>query len=221
MDTSSILGRSIIVTRRFFNNIDLQVFGASLVVVTGAVVWLLLGSAFLPAHYDLQPGDVAPDLIRAPRTLTFENTAETQRRQAKAADEATGVYSFDAAVLTRVTRNIGGYFDNAARIVNEERAAAQAGTQPYDPAKAARRIKELGGQPVIADSAITALATLEATRQAELHKAILDSVQRIMEANVTETSLPTDTDRCQAVIGTSNLTQSAAATAGQIATALR
>ena len=106
MNASSLMGRGIIDTRRFFNTIDLRVFGLALAAGAWLIVWLLVGSAFLPAHYDLAAGDVAPDLIRAQRTLTFENRAETERRRNRAAEEVPKVYAFDATVLPRVIRNV-------------------------------------------------------------------------------------------------------------------
>src|SRR5665648_120236 len=132
MNTPSLRGRSINRTRGFFNTVDLRIFGVVLALATWLAVWLLVGSAFLPARYDLTAGDVAPDLIQASRTLTFENRAETERRQQQASEAVPKVYVFDATVLPRVTRNANAYFDGVTRIVAEERALAQASLQPYD-----------------------------------------------------------------------------------------
>ncbi len=211
------MGRSITSVRRFFNTIDLKVFGIAVVVGTWLVVWLLVGSAFLPARFDLHAGDVAPDLVRAPRTLTFENTAETERRQSQAADGVAKIYTFDATVLPRVTRNQAGYFDSVARIVAEEKAAAQAAAKAFDPAKAVQRIRELAGQPSISEASASTLASLDDARLAVVRQSVLDSTERILEGNVTDASLDTDKDRLKAVVGTMALGSAESIAAGEIA----
>lgn len=202
MNTSSTIGRAISSVRRNFNNIDLKVFGVMLALCSWLVVWLLVGSAFLPARYDLVAGDVAPDLINAPRTLTFENSAETERRQAQAAEDVPKVYIYDAAVMPRVSRNINTYFDAVARVIAEEKAAAVTASQPYDAAKAAKRIRELQGQPAIGEVASLKLASLDEVQLAGLRSAVLSSAQKILEGNVTDATIATDRDRLQSVLGT-------------------
>jgi len=219
MNTPSLFWRSIISVRRFFNTIDLKVFGMVLLVVTWIVVWLLVGSAFLPAEYDLAAGSVATDTVRAPRTLTFENTAETEHQRNLASSEVARIYTFDGTVLMRVTKNINTYFDNVARIVSEEKAAASAASAPYDPARAAKRIQELPGQPVIAGDSISTLASLDDAGYAQIRKSVIDSVQRILEGNVTESTIATDRDRLRSVMGTMSLTPDGTAAGGEVATA--
>ncbi|MHB8792433.1 MAG: HD family phosphohydrolase [Thermoleophilia bacterium] len=202
MKAPSTINRAITSVRRYFNNIDLKVFGIALAICTWLIVLLLVGSSFLPARYDLVAGDVAPDLIHAPRTLTFENSAETERRQTQAAEEVPKVYVFEAAVLPRVTRNVNGYFDSVARVVAEERAVAQTAAQPYDVARAARRIRELPGQPAIGEDASLVIAALGDAALVELRADVLGSVQKILEGNVTEATITTDRDRLKSVLGT-------------------
>ncbi len=217
MNAPSLINSGITSTRRFFNNIDLKIFALALAALTWLAVWLLLGSSFLPARYDLQMGDVAPDFIRATRTLTFENHAETERNQATASESVAKIYSFDSSVLPRVTHNLGSLFDSVASITAEERAAAQAASQPYDPAKASRRIKELAGLPAMPDAAITQLASLDPARLIEVRKDVLNGEQRILEGNVTDTTLATDKERLKSVLGTMALSPDEAAVAGEVA----
>ena len=199
------LGRLIFSIRGFFNNIDLRSFSIGLVVLTWLVLWALLASAFLPARYDLQPGDVATDIIRAPRTLTFENTAETERRQQQAADQVPKVYVFDGSVWPKVSRNVNAYFDSAARIVIEERAAAQAAGQPYDPTRAARRILDTPNLPVIGDKTTTVLAGMDPAELGQIGIAVHDSVGRILDGTVTEATLATDKDRLKSLLQATQL----------------
>lgn len=220
MNTPSLLGRSINRTRGFFNTVDLRNFGVVLALATWLAVWLLVGSAFLPARYDLAAGDVAPDLIHAARTLTFENRAETERRQQQASEAVPKVYVFDATVLPRVTRNANAYFDGVTRIAAEERALAQATSQPYDAAGAAKRIRDLPGQPAVGEATAGVLSSLDDANLALVRSSVIESVKIILEGNVTEATLATDRDRLKSVIGTMALTAEEVAAAGDIASVL-
>lgn len=219
MNTPSTIWRLISSVRRYFNNVDLKVYGIVLALGGWLAVWLLLGSAFLPTRYDLVAGDVTPDMIHAPRTLTFENTAETERRQAQAAEAVPDVYTFDATVMPEVTRDINTYFDGVSRVIAEEKAAAQAASRPYDATKAAKRIRELQGQPAIGETASLEMAMLGDARLAEIRVSVQESVQKIMEGNVTEVTIPTDRDRLQSVLGTMVTETGEAAAAGEVALA--
>jgi hypothetical protein len=200
-----------------FNNINLRVFAIGLIVATWLVLWALLGSAYVPARYDLQSGDVAPDFIRAPRTLTFENKAETERRREQAAEQVSRVYTYDSTVLQRVSRNINSYFENVARIVTEEKAADQAASQPYDPAKSVRKIMDSAAAPVVSEGSLKVLAGLEPARISDVGMVVHDSAGRILDGTVTEATLATDKDRLKAILQTTQLTPAEMQAAGEVA----
>lgn len=206
--------------RLMFNRVGLRTYAVGLTVVTFLGLWAILASAYLPSRYDLAAGEVARDTIRAPRSITFENTAETERRRVQAAEEVPRVYTYDAAVLPRALRNISSYFDNAARIMAEEKAAAQAGGGPYNPAAAARKIEALPGQPRIPEGDVVILASLGDDRLQAVRQALLDTVERILEGNVTESTIETDRDRLGSVLQTLPLTTSEQAAASQVGGAL-
>lgn len=210
-------GRLIANVRLSVNTIDLRVFGIGLSVLTFLVIWAITASAYLPARHDFKAGDVAADNISAPRTLTFENKAETERRRQQAADSVTRVYTFDPAVLSRAIKNSGNYIDNASRIISEETAQSQASSTPYDPQKAAKRIQDTAGEPVLSEDSLVTLAGMDPMRLAELRKVVVDSVQRILEGNVTEASLAADRDRMRSLIQTAPLSPAEQNTAAEIA----
>ncbi|GBE57330.1 hypothetical protein BMS3Abin01_00242 [bacterium BMS3Abin01] len=216
MKLPSIMERAAASVRHSVNFIDIRIFAAVTAVITFMVVWAVLASAYLPAQYDLKEGDVSPEVITAPRTLTFENKAETERRRQQAADEVSEVFAFDPEVLPLVTGNINGFFDEAWRIVGEERAAAQAASQPYDPARAVDRLRQMEGQPELSEVTLKTIAGVEPERLAQLHRAVLDSMKRILQGNVTETSLGTDNDRLQALLLTMALNDQEEAAAIEI-----
>ena len=219
MKPLSRFGRMIVALRLKVNNVDLRIFGAGLTLITFLLIWAIVASAYLPARHDLQAGDVSEELIRAPRTLTFENKAESERRQQQAADSVARVYTFDSAVLSRAVKNAGGYFDNAARVVSEETRQAQQAATPYDPRKTARKIQESTPQTTISETSLVTLASLDAARLAELRRLAIDGIQRILEGNVTEASLPSDRERLNSVIQTSTLPVAEQQAATEIASA--
>ncbi len=206
MNPSIFPGRIIAGLRRLVSAIDVKVFGFFLAVVTFLILWGLLGSVFFPSQYNLKAGDVAQDLIRSPRTLTFEDRAQTAKLQQQAVSQVAKVYTFDPSVLAGVEKNIGGFFDNMSLIVSQEKSAAQNAGQVYDPAKAVARIKSLQGLPPISPASLTTLAQLASDRLAQVRAAVLDSEQLILEGNVTDDSLATDRGRLKAVLGTRPLT---------------
>ncbi len=202
MNLPSPIRSVILAVRRRFNIIDLRVFGVTLAVLTAIIIWLMLASTYLTAEYDLAVGDVAPDSIEAPRSLTFEDRDQTEVQRQLAREEVADVYTFDASVLPRVNENIDEFFREAGAIIEEEKAAAAAASQPYDPNRAVFRIQQLEDLPQVELSTLLILASLEPPRIAEIRNDVLEAVQRILQGNVTEASLPTDRDRLNALVMT-------------------
>ncbi len=216
MNSTTLPGRIILALRRLFNAIDVSVFGAFLAAVTFLLLWGLMGSVFFPSQYNLKAGDVAQDLIRSPRTLTFEDKAQTAKLQQQAESQVAKVYTFDPSVLANVEKNIGGFFDNVSLIVTQERTAAQAAGQAYDASKAVKRIQALPGLPTITPASLTTLAELGTDRLAQVRTAVVDSEQLILEGNVTGDSLPTDKSRLKEVLGTRPLAGPELDAAGEV-----
>ena len=207
MNPSSLPGRLVISVRRLVNAVDLKVFGFIMAALTFVALWALLASVHLPSSGDLKVGQVATDFVRAPASLTFTNSAETQQRRQQAADNVAPVLSFDPSVLPKVTRDVGTYFDTISGIVSGEAASAQAAGQPYNPARAAQRIQQIPGAPQISAATASTLAGLSPDRLAAVRQAVLDAEQRILEGNVTDASLPTDKDRLKSLLETMPLSQ--------------
>ncbi|MHB0914255.1 MAG: HD family phosphohydrolase [Thermoleophilia bacterium] len=206
--------------RRLFDNFSMRTYALLVGAVTALVIWTMLASVFIPAKYDLEVGDVAEDSIRASRTLTFENTAETERRKLQAAALVPEVTVFDAKVLPETRNDIGQLFSEAARIVNEERQKAAGAGQPYNPQAAADRIMELPTAASINNEAILVIAGLEPERLGQLRSLVQDAVQTILGGNVTEDSLATDRDRLTALLQTMSLSEEEYAAASEIAASL-
>lgn len=202
---TTLFNRIINRTHRSFNQADDGRTAVALVVITFLAVWAILASAYMPSSYDLEQGSVARDTIVAPRAITFENEAETERRRVTAAEEVPRVYDFDASVMPRIVHNINGWFDGLNEIEKQERAQAQAASLPYSPAQAARKAALLPGTPALPESAVLILAELEAGRLAVVRDAVAGSVSRVMEGNVTDATLATDRERLGAVLETMSL----------------
>lgn len=216
MNLSTSSDRFITGGRRIFNRISIRNYALGLSAVTFLSLWLILGSAYLPSRFDLNAGEVARDTIRAPRSITFENEAETERRRVQAAEEVPRVYSFDADVLPRVLKNINSFFDDVSRVVAEEKAAAQAAARPYDATAVARKIENLAGQPQVPENTASTLASLGDDRMAALRQALLGAEQGILEINVTENTIATDRDRLGSVLQTMGLSPGEQAAAAEV-----
>lgn len=205
MDISYNPERQLTAWRRRFERLDRRLFLALLLSLTLLAMWLPAASAYFSSQFDLRPGDVADELVRAPRTITYENAEETVRRQEQAAEAVGDVYAYDSTVLPKAVQSIGAFFDSAALATASERAAAEAAGRPYDPAMAAARIQELTGRDVSMETLVT-LAALDPARLSEVRRQVLEGVQKILEGNVSETSLAADKARLEAVLEASALT---------------
>ncbi|MHB1389855.1 MAG: HD family phosphohydrolase [Thermoleophilia bacterium] len=207
MNTPSLIARTITGGRSVFNRIDQRTFAVTLAVVTFAALWAISASAYLPSRFELQPGEVARDLVRAPRDITFENQADSDRRRVQAAENVPRVYSYDAAVMPRVLTDMGTAYDAATAVVAQEKAAAQAASRPYDPASAAKKIAAIPGLTKISAADLTGFSSLADDRLALMRGDLLDSMQRILEGSVTENTLATDRDRFGSLLQTMKLTR--------------
>lgn len=206
MTKPSLIARTIAGGRRVFNRIDQRTFAVTLAAVSLVVLWAIMASAYLPSRYELEPGEVARDLVRAPREITFENQADSERRRVQAGENVPKVYSYDASVMPRVLKDAGTAFDYAAAVVAQEKAAAQAASAPYEPLTAAKRMAAAPGLTKIAETDLVGLASIGDDRLALLRHDLLDSMQRVLEGSVTENTLATDRDRLGSLLQTTALT---------------
>lgn len=206
MTKPSLIARTIAGGRRVFNRIDQRTFAVTLAAVSLVVLWAIMASAYLPSRYELEPGEVARDLVRAPREITFENQADSERRRVQAGENVPKVYSYDASVMPRVLKDAGTAFDYAAAVVAQEKAAAQAAAAPYEPMTAAKRMAAAPGLTKIAETDLVGLASIGDDRLALLRHDLLDSMQRVLEGSVTENTLATDRDRLGSLLQTTALT---------------
>lgn len=70
------------------------------------LITAIVSMDFLPKGYDLKAGQVAPNTIKAPYSLSYENTMDTQNARDKAMAAVPRQYDFDAQVEGQVTGNI-------------------------------------------------------------------------------------------------------------------
>ncbi|MHB0866097.1 MAG: HD family phosphohydrolase [Thermoleophilia bacterium] len=206
MITPSLIARTITSGRRVFNRIDQRTFAVGLTLLIFALMWVIVASAYLPSRFELEPGEVARDLVRAPRDITFENLADSERQRVQAAENVPKVFSYDASVMPRVLRDIGTAFDHAAAVIAQEKAAAQAASRPYDPVTAGKMIAAVPGFSNIPEADLTGLAGIGEDRLALMRGDLLDGMQRILEGSVTDNTLATDRDRLGSLLQTTTLT---------------
>ncbi|RJQ45548.1 MAG: HDIG domain-containing protein [Gaiellales bacterium] len=206
--------------RRRLENMPMRSYSVSLSLVTAVTVWAVLASVFLPAKYDLEVGDVAEDSIKASRTLTFENSAETERRKQQAAAQVPDVTVFDAKVLSDTRNSLSAFFTDASKIISEERQKAAAAGQPYDPVVAAARIEALPDADGVEEEALRQLAAIDPARLGQISAVSQEAIQSILGGNVTAESLPRDRDRLRAVMQTMALSEQEYLAASEVAASM-
>ncbi len=115
MKTRTILGDIFNRSIAFKDNIKLQKL--VLVVALFLAVYGLLVIVSMPARYDLTVGRPSPRTIYAPRDFVDEYTTEQFREQA--ADSVEEVYNYNPAVLERILREVGIFFDTVLEIKDD------------------------------------------------------------------------------------------------------
>lgn len=205
MRQTTTFNRFINRVHRFFNHPDDGRTAIVLAAVTFLGIWAILASAYWPSSFDLAPGSVAGDTIVAPRAITFENEAATERTRVASADAVPRVYDFDATIMPRVVKNLNSWFDAFSAMEAQEKAQAQAAGQPYDPARVAQQAAALPNFPKIPESTLTMMAGMAADRVVAMRAAVVESLSRVMEANVSEATIATDRERLGSVLETLSL----------------
>jgi len=205
MRQTTTFNRFINRVHRFFNHLDDGRTAIGLAAVTFLGIWAILASAYWPSSFDLATGSVAGDTIVAPRAITFENEAATERTRVASADAVPRVYDFDAAIMPRVVKNLNGWFDTFGAIEAQEKAQAQSAGRPYDPARVAQQAAVLANFPKIPESTLTMMAGMADDRVAVMRAAVVASLSRVMEANVSEATIATDRERLGSVLETLSL----------------
>ncbi|MDA8337105.1 MAG: HDIG domain-containing protein [Peptococcaceae bacterium] len=71
-----------------------------------ALITAVVSMAFLPRQYDLKVNQVAPATIQAPRTVQYENTADTRAARQAAMGQVPRQYDFNPQVESQVTGDI-------------------------------------------------------------------------------------------------------------------
>jgi hypothetical protein len=201
-----VMGRLTSGPRRFFNRIEVKYFALGLAALTFLGIWAILASAYLPSRYELAPGDVARESIVSPRTVSFENEAATERRRLQAAEEVPRVYSFNPEILPQVVKDVNDYFDSMGSLITQERALAESQTRPFQAVEVQRKLAALPGTPQIPDSQAITIINLSDERRAQVRSVVIDGISRIMQGNVSDSTLQTDRERLTSVLQTAELT---------------
>jgi hypothetical protein len=88
-------------------------FGLGLLIVLVMVLTLVISSNYLPSRHHFQVGDVAGEVVVAPRTVIFENREATEELRKQVASLVQDAYSVNPTALSTVVADVTSFFDQA------------------------------------------------------------------------------------------------------------
>src|SRR5680860_272151 len=105
--------------RRWVDAMDSRRFGLAMLVVLGVGLTTVICSNYLPSRYAIEAGDVAPETITAPRTVTFENSDVTAELRTEAANLVEPAYRPNPTALSTATASVHSLFQNVRDLQEE------------------------------------------------------------------------------------------------------
>ncbi|MCL6446903.1 MAG: HDIG domain-containing protein [Armatimonadetes bacterium] len=91
-----------------------------------AVITTLISIEFMPNRVNLKVGQVSPENIRAPRTITFEDKVKTEELRREAAARVEDQYDFDPGVSPAVQRDISAVIAGISEVQADSEAGRDA-----------------------------------------------------------------------------------------------
>lgn len=99
---------------RIFNFISFKTFLTVILLITGVLQFLLMFNNVKSVTYDIEPFELAPDTIRAVKTV--EDTEKTEEERKKAEDEVEPVYQFNQEVAQHRVSFVTSIFNNILEV---------------------------------------------------------------------------------------------------------
>jgi|GEM_PF-455651 len=130
--------------RRWVDAMDSRRFGLAMLVVLGVGLTTVICSNYLPSRYAIEAGDVAPETITAPRTVTFENSDVTAELRTEAANLVEPAYRPNPTALSTATASVHSLFQNV-RDLQEEIDPRLTTTTSVVPSATVTTVGEAGG----------------------------------------------------------------------------
>jgi len=135
------------------------------------LITMVVSVDFLSRTYDLKAGQVAPATIKAPYSLAYEDTADTQNARDKAMAQVPRQYDFDPQVEGQVTVEI------------DRAVTALAAAQNSGAGSAARETQVQAALPFsVPGYLLSGLIDPNASELDRMHRGVTDLIRQAMEA---------------------------------------
>ena len=106
---------------------------------------------FFPDNLPVQEGQVSPKTIKAPQTITFEDTKKTEERRRLAEERIEEVYLLDGSVLMKMEEELSQVFENLITVLADEKLSNL------------EKMEFLKSEYNLAESAVRALVSLDSS----------------------------------------------------------
>ncbi|HHX96637.1 MAG TPA: HDIG domain-containing protein [Clostridia bacterium] len=106
---------------------------------------------FFPDNLPVHEGQVSPKTIKAPQTITFEDTKKTEERRRLAEERIEEVYLLDGSVLMKMEEELSQVFENLITVLADEKLSNL------------EKMEFLKSEYNLAESAVRALVSLDSS----------------------------------------------------------
>ncbi len=173
---------------------------AIFLVIAAAVV----GPGLIGRGYTLVEGQISPFDIRAPRTMSYVDQAETERARREAASRVENVYQHDSQVLPEVESNLQGVFNEIRDLQRQNLPAERSDSLLQDYLAQATGASNTDVASV-APTSLAALLSLNNTQLTRLYTVCLGWLQDPLQYGLTVDALPSARDNLSGQVASSNL----------------
>lgn len=172
---------------------------------------LIICSAYLPASYDLNVGELASQTFTAPRSLTFEDEEATEALRVQAVSQTAPIYARNPSTLVDVTGEVRSLFSEARRLRTATPAAGPT----------AEALSDLRGSalPGVSDSTLRYVLSADPTLLDKVEQEVLSSLRLVYNNSVSEETLPDQRAQVSAIAASLALPSTAQNTVTEIASA--
>ncbi len=172
---------------------------------------LIMCSAYLPASYDLNVGDLAAQTFTAPRSLTFEDQEATEALRVQAVSQTSPIYVRNPSTLVDVTGEVRSLFSEAVRL----RTAFPEARLTSGVLSALRE----SALPAVSDDTLQYLLTADQALVDQVEQEVLSGLRLVYNNSVSEDTLPEQLAHISAIAASLALPSRAQSAVSEIASA--
>lgn len=126
---------------------------------------------FIPEDLPVKEGQVSPATIKAPQTITFEDTKKTAERKKLAEGRIEEVYVLDGSILEKMEQDVNNCFDEFTMLINS-------------PMGSLEKMKSLQEKYNLKESAVRALVSLDSNTIKSLNLEAISQLKSYWQTGV-------------------------------------